>query len=317
MLSQQWNLTKVEKLFELAIIKLLYKAQTVHRQHFHADEIQLSTLLNIKIGACPENCAYCPQSGHYKTGVTKQNLLSVEEIIAKAKAAKEYGATRFCMGAAWRSIPEREFPQIIAIIKAIKEFGLETCVTLGMVTAEQAQQMYAAGLDFYNHNLDTSRNYYSKIITTRIYQDRLDTIKHIAAAGIRICCGGIIGMGESRRDRAEFLLELVNLPKIPESVPLNRLVAIEGTPLANTPTLDNFEFIRTIAIARIMMPQAVIRFAAGRIEMSEEMHTLCFMAGVNSIFLGDKLLITGNRASDMDHILLKKLGMKQSRSMKR
>lgn len=310
MAQQTWTAEKIQQLYAYPFSELLFTAQSIHREHFQNDEIELCTLLSIKTGTCPEDCAYCPQSGHYHTGLKKEKLLDVEVITAAAKQAKNNGAKRFCMGAAWRSPPQKDFPALIAIIQAIKEIGLETCMTLGMLDQQQAEQLQAAGLDFYNHNLDTSPEYYEKIISTRRYQDRLDTLQHARVAGLKLCCGGIIGMGESRQDRIEFLVQLANLPKHPESVPINRLIPIPGTPLANTEPLDNFEFIRTVAIARIIMPTAKVRLSAGREAMSEEMQALCFMAGANSIFLGDKLLTTKNPGPEDDMNLLKKLKVK-------
>ncbi len=297
-------------LYEMPFVDLLYQAQSVHRQHFSSTEIQLSTLLNIKTGACPENCAYCPQSGHYQTGVKKEKLMELADVVEKAKQAKENGATRFCMGAAWRSPSKQDLPKVIAMIKEIKKLGLETCVTLGMLTAEQAEALKLAGLDFYNHNLDTSPEYYPNIITTHTYQDRLDTITHVINANIKVCCGGIMGLGESRQDRIQFLLQLMQLPKPPESVPINRLISIPGTPLEDAKELDNFEFIRTVAIARILLPTTYVRLSAGRVEMPEEMQALCFMAGANSIHFGEKLLMTKNPEAHQDLIMLKKMGLK-------
>jgi biotin synthase len=272
--------------------------------------MELCSLLSIKTGSCPDDCAYCPQSGHYYTGIEKEKLLSTEDIVRQATLAKKNGARRFCMGAAWRSPPEKDFPKILDIIQAVKQIEMETCVTLGMLDEKQAQALKSVGLDFYNHNLDTSPEYYKKIISTRTYQDRLDTLHHVRAAGIHVCCGGIIGMGESRQDRIEFLAQLANLPSPPLSIPINRLLPIKGTPLENIDTIDNIEFIRTIATARVLFPQSIIRLSAGRISMSEEMQAICFTAGANSIWLGDKLLTTQNSDSDKDKKLLKKLGMK-------
>lgn len=304
-----WNKNTVAQLFDLTFLELIFKAQNFHREHFNPNEIELCTLLSIKTGTCPEDCAYCPQSGHYKTGLQKESLLDVEEVIANATQAKENGAIRFCMGAAWRNPSAKDFPKVVDMIKQVKALGLETCVTLGMLTAEQAQQLKEVGLDFYNHNLDTSPEFYQKITSTRTYQDRLDTLEHVRNSGINVCCGGIMGMGESRVDRIEFLLQLANLPKPPESVPINRLVPVAGTPLGETPPLDNFEFIRTIAVARIMMPSARIRLSAGRESMSEEMQALCFMAGANSIWLGNKLLTVANKEKDQDWQMFEKFGL--------
>lgn len=304
-----WDDQSVEKLYELPFLDLLFQAQTVHRQHFKQNEIELCTLLSIKTGACPEDCAYCPQSGHFKTGLKKEKLYDLEEVEKQALLAKNSGATRFCMGAAWRNPPEKEFPKVLEMIKTVKGHGLEACVTLGMLTDQQAQQLKEAGLDFYNHNLDTSPEHYKKIITTRTYEDRLNTLDHVRNAGINVCCGGIIGMGETRADRIGLLLQLVHLPKPPDSVPINRLIPIKGTPLADTQQIDDFEFVRTIAVARILMPTSVIRLSAGREDMSEALQTLCFMAGANSIFFGEKLLVTANPEKDADMQLLAKLGM--------
>ena len=308
-IRHDWSFTEVEALFNMPFNDLLFSAHTLHRKYFPHNEVQLSTLLNIKTGACPENCAYCPQSGHFDTGVEKEKLLDLENVVKSAESAKAKGATRFCMGAAWRSIPDRELPKIIEIVKAVRNLGMETCVTLGMLNAEQAKALKEAGLDYYNHNLDTSPEYYSKIITTRCYQDRLDTLQHVREAGLKTCCGGIMGLGESRTDRIEFLRQLANLPEHPHSVPINRLVPVKGTPLENQAQIDNIEFIRTIAIARVMMPNSVVRLSAGRTDMSEEMQALCLFAGANSIFYGEKLLITPNPEQDKDVALLKKLGI--------
>lgn len=304
-----WNTKNVAELFDLPLIDLLFKAQTIHRQNFAPNQVQLATLLSIKTGTCPEDCSYCPQSAHYDTGLQKESLLDVAGVIKDAKQAKANGATRFCMGAAWRSPPKKDFPKVIEMIKAVKELGLESCVTLGMLDKEQAQQLHEAGLDYYNHNLDTSPEFYKKIITTRTYEDRLETLDHVRNAGIHVCCGGIVGMGETRQDRIEFLLQLANLPEPPQSVPINRLMAIKGTPLENVDKIDNLEFIRMIAVARIMMPTSFVRLSAGRDTMSEEMHALCFMAGANSMFSGEKLLTAPNPEMNNDNQLLSKLGM--------
>jgi len=312
MSKQCWSAEQVAELYELPFINLVFKAQNIHRENFDPNEVQLSTLLSIKTGTCPEDCAYCPQSAHYDTNLTKESLFDVEEVIKKAKIAKENGTSRFCMGAAWRSPPKKDFPKVLEMIKAVKDLGLETCVTLGMLDKEQTEQLRAAGLDYYNHNLDTSPEYYKKIITTRTYEDRLETLANVRESGMNVCCGGIIGMGETREDRIGLLIQLANLPEPPMSVPINRLVSVKGTPLADNPIseIDNFEFIRTIAIARIMMPKSYVRLSAGRTDMSEEMHALCFMAGANSIhFSGEKLLTTPNRDKDADAILFEKLGI--------
>ncbi len=304
-----WNTEKVAELFELSLMDLLFKAQTVHRENFAPNQVQLATLLSIKTGKCPEDCSYCPQSAHYDTGLEKESLLDVAGVIEDAKQAKANGSTRFCMGAAWRSPPKKDLPKVIEMIKAVKAMGLETCVTLGMLDKDQAQQLQEAGLDYYNHNLDTSPEFYKKIITTRTYEDRLVTLENVRNAGINVCCGGIIGMGETRQDRIKFLLQLANLAEIPQSVPINRLMAIKGTPLENTEPLENLEFIRTIAVARIMFPTSYVRLSAGRDTMSEEMHALCFMAGANAMFSGDTLLTAPNPKINTDHLLLGKLGM--------
>ncbi|VVC76794.1 Biotin synthase [Aquicella siphonis] len=305
-----WDISQVLQFFEMPFIELLHKASSAHLQFHPADEMELCSLLSVKTGACPEDCAYCPQSGHYPTGIAKENLLPLSFVVASAKAAKARGAKRYCMGAAWRNPPRKDFPKIIEMIKAVKEIGLETCVTLGMLNDEQACELKAAGLDFYNHNLDSSPEYYEKIIHTRTYSDRLETLSRVRANGIQVCCGGIIGMGETRRDRAELLVQLANLPAPPKSIPINRLIPVKGTPLAHAEIIDNIEFIRTIAAARIMMPESIIRLSAGRETMSEEMQTLCFCAGANSIWLGEKLLTAKNSEPSRDQALLQKLGFK-------
>lgn len=304
-----WTNTDVNALFDMPFLDLLFKAQTIHRQHFKPNEIQISTLLSIKTGTCPEDCAYCPQSAHYDTGLEKEGLYDVDKVITAALEAKKNGSTRFCMGAAWRSPPKKEFPKVLKMIRAVKDLGLETCVTLGMLNEQEAGELKDAGLDFYNHNLDSSPEFYKKIITTRTYEDRLKTLENVRNAGMNTCCGGIIGMGETREDRVNLLLQLANLPEPPLSVPINRLIAIKGTPLEKTPQIDNIEFIRMIAVARIMMPTSYVRLSAGRNDMSEEMHALCFMAGANSIFSGEVLLTTPNPENQADAILFKKLGI--------
>lgn len=309
MAKTRWQCEQIAKLFDLPFLDLIFKAQSVHRQHFNANEIQLSRLLSIKTGACPEDCKYCPQSGHYNTQLDKEKLLPLEHILAAARLAKRQGATRFCMGAAWRSPPKKEFAKVLTTVRAVKALGLQTCVTLGKLEPEQAQALKQAGLDFYNHNLDTSPEYYKEIIYTRTYQDRLDTLQYVHDAGVKICCGGIIGMGESREDRVNFLLQIANLPEPLESIPINRLIAVKGTPLEGTPQIDNIEFIRTIAVARVLNPEANIRLSAGRVDMSDEMQTLCFMAGANSIFIGDVLLTEPNPTETDDFTLLNKLGI--------
>lgn len=309
MSSPKWETQQVKDLFELPFNELLFQAQTIHRQHFKNDEIQLCSILSIKTGACPEDCGYCSQSGHYDTKLQREKLLSLEMVISEAKRAKENGATRFCMGAAWRNPPKKDLPKVIEMIKAVKHIGLETCVTLGMLDEDQVQDLKDSGLDYYNHNLDTSPAHYGNITTTRTYQDRIDTLEKIHAAGIHVCCGGILGMGESRDDRIELLRQIANLPEAPKSVPINRLVPMPGTPLADSSPVENLEFVRTIATARIMMPQSMIRLSGGRETMSVEMQALCFMAGANSMWLGDKLLTARNNNCNEDLYMLQELGM--------
>jgi len=296
-------------LLDLPFNDLIYRAQTIHRQFHDANEIQLSTLISVKTGGCPEDCGYCPQAARYHTGVENQAMLSLDTVITAAKAAKDQGATRFCMGAAWRGPKQRDIDEVTEMISAVKTLGLETCATLGMLKPGQAEQLSMAGLDYYNHNLDTAPEIYGEIITTREYQDRLDTLEEVRNAGINVCCGGIVGMGESRHARAGLIAQLANLDPYPESVPINHLVQVEGTPLYGTAALDPFEFVRTIAAARITMPQAMVRLSAGRREMSEATQALCFLAGANSIFYGDKLLTTGNPEAEQDHALFEKLGL--------
>jgi biotin synthase len=299
----------VRALFEVPFPDLMYKAQSVHRAHFDPRAVQISTLLSIKTGGCPEDCAYCPQSASYATGVAAEKLMSCDAVLAQARAAKAVGASRFCMGAAWRSPKDRDLDQVCAMVEGVKALGLETCATLGMLTAPQAGRLKAAGLDYYNHNLDTSPEYYGAIITTRTYQDRLDTLGAVREAGIHVCCGGIVGMGESVEDRVGMIATLASLPVHPESVPINMLVRVEGTPLAHGATLDPIDFVRTIAAARITMPQSVVRLSAGREDMSEETQALCFLAGANSIFYGPKLLTTPNPVPDRDLALMSRLGL--------
>ena len=309
-----WDAKTIGELFTLPFMELIYQAQTIHRQHFPTPSMELCTLLNIKTGACPENCSYCPQSAHFNTGIEREKLWDLDDVIAKARIAKQNGSQRFCMGAAWRSPPKKILPRVIEMIKAVKAEGLETCVTLGMLDEEDSAQLKAAGLDYYNHNLDSSPEFYEKIISTRTYQDRIDTLHHVHNAGINVCCGGILGMGETRDDRIGMLLQLTMLPADPKSIPINRLIPIAGTPLANTDKIDNFEFIRTIAVTRLLMPTSMIRLSAGREDMSDEMQTLCFMAGANSIFYGEKLLTAKNPEADKDLELLRKLGLTPSHS---
>jgi len=309
-LRHDWSKAEILALFALPFNDLLFQAQTVHRRHFDANEIQVSTLLSIKTGGCPEDCAYCPQSGRYDTGLERSGLMPVEEVVAAARAAKAKGATRFCMGAAWRAPRDRDVEQVARMVTAVKELGLETCMTLGMLTADQAQRLAEAGLDYYNHNLDTSPEYYPRIISTRTYEDRLRTLEHVREAGIAVCCGGIVGMGEDRDDRAGLLQQLANLPRHPESVPINLLVQVEGTPLHGSDRLDPFEFVRTVAVARVLMPASRIRLSAGRTEMSDELQALCFLAGANSVFYGDRLLTTDNPEADADRRLFDRLGLR-------
>jgi len=304
-----WQLAEVEALFALRFNDLLFRAQSIHRRWFDPNEIQISSLLSIKTGACSEDCAYCPQSARYDTELQRESLMPVDEVVAAARTAKQQGATRFCMGAAWRSPKDRDIKHVAEMVKGVKALGLETCVTLGMLTDEQTQQLKACGLDYYNHNLDTSEAYYSEIITTRTYQDRLETVRRVREAGIHVCCGGIVGMGEKKDDSAGLLWQLATLPQHPQSVPINMLVRVEGTPLAETDTLDPFEFVRTIAVSRILMPKSRVRLSAGRTEMSDEMQALCFLAGANSIFYGEKLLTTENPMADSDRHLFQRLGL--------
>ena len=304
-----WTLKEVKALFALPFNDLLFQAQTIHRQHFNPNEVQVSTLLSIKTGACPEDCKYCPQSARYDTGLEKERLLEIEKVIQRAREARNVGSTRFCMGAAWRNPRDRDMPYILDMIKEVKKLGLETCMTLGMLSQEQAMMLKDAGLDYYNHNLDTSPEYYGEIITTRTYQDRLDTISNVRDAGMNVCSGGIVGMGEQANDRAGLLMQLANLPQQPESVPINMLVKVEGTPLDKLEDMDNFEFVRTIAAARIMMPKSHVRLSAGREAMNEQMQAMCFLAGANSIFYGCKLLTTSNPDTHADVMLFKKLGI--------
>ena len=304
-----WTREALRALFELPLPELIFRAQSVHREHFDPAAVQISTLLSIKTGGCPEDCAYCPQSARYETGVRAEKLMPLDAVLAEARAAQQAGASRFCMGAAWRSPKERDLDHVCDLVEGVKELGMETCVTLGMLTATQAQKLKASGLDYYNHNLDSSPEFYGKIITTRTYEDRLETLEHVRAAGIHVCCGGIVGMGEDRADRIGMIAALANLPAHPESVPINMLVRVAGTPLADAPTLEPIEFVRTIAVARIAMPRSMVRLSAGREDMSEETQTLCFLAGANSIFYGPKLLTTPNSAQDRDRALMDRLGL--------
>ncbi len=309
LLRHDWQPTEVEALFALPFNDLLFRAHSIHRQYFDPNQVQVSTLLSIKTGACPEDCAYCPQSTRYDTGLEPEQLLAVEEVLAQARAAADSGATRFCMGAAWRSPKQRDMPAVVAMVRGVRELGLESCMTLGMLTQEQAEELAEAGLDYYNHNLDTSPEFYGEIITTRTYQDRLETLDYVRDAGMKICSGGIVGMGEEQIDRVGLLLQLANLPQHPESVPINMLVRVEGTPLQDQADLDPFEFIRTIAVARILMPASHVRLSAGREEMNEQMHALAYFAGANSIFYGEKLLTTPNPRENSDMALFARLGI--------
>ncbi|NAW63236.1 biotin synthase BioB [Vibrio sp. V31_P5A7T61] len=312
-----WTRAEVTALLDQPFMDLLFTAQQVHRQFHPHNHVQVSTLLSIKTGACPEDCKYCPQSAHYRTDVDKERLMEVERVLDAAEKAKQSGSTRFCMGAAWKNPKARDMPLLKAMIAGVKEKGLETCMTLGMLSAEQAYELAQAGLDYYNHNLDTSPEFYGNIITTRTYQDRLDTLSHVRDSGMKICSGGIIGMGESVDDRAGLLVELANLPTQPESVPINMLVKVQGTPLASAEEVEPFDFIRLIAVARIMMPKSAVRLSAGREKMNEQMQALCFMAGANSIFYGCKLLTTLNPAEDSDLQLFNKLGINRQQAIQK
>jgi biotin synthase len=306
---QDWTRAEIEALFDLPFPDLIFHAQRIHREHFDPRAVQISTLLSIKTGGCPEDCAYCPQSAQYHTGVKADKLMDVAAVVDEARAAKAAGASRFCMGAAWRSPRDRDLDQVCAMVAGVRALGLETCATLGMLTGPQAARLKGAGLDYYNHNLDTSPEFYGDIISTRTYQDRLDTLNHVRTAGIHVCCGGIVGMGEERHDRIGMIATLASLPAHPESVPINLLVRVEGTPLAAAETFDPLEFVRTIAVARIAMPASVVRLSAGREDMSEETQALCFLAGANSIFYGPKLLTTPNPERGRDSKLMEKLGL--------
>ncbi|UQY45417.1 biotin synthase BioB [Erwinia sp. PK3-005] len=308
-MSMRWTLAQAQALFNKPFLELMFEAQQVHRQHFDPRQVQVSTLLSIKTGACPEDCKYCPQSARYKTGLEAERLMEVEEVLASARKAKAAGSSRFCMGAAWKNPHDRDMPYLEKMVQGVKAMGLETCMTLGTLNDEQAQRLGAAGLDFYNHNLDTSPEFYGNIITTRTYQERLDTLEKVREAGIKVCSGGIVGLGEEVKDRAALLVQLANLPTPPESVPINMLVKVKGTPLADNEDVDPFDFIRTIAVARIMMPRSHVRLSAGREQMNEQTQAMCFMAGANSIFYGCKLLTTPNPEEDKDLLLFRKLGL--------
>ncbi len=305
-----WTRPDIEALFDLPFTELLYRAGSAHRRHFDPAEVQVSTLLSVKTGGCPEDCGYCPQAARYHTGVDATKLMSTDAVVAKAKQARAAGASRFCMGAAWRSPKDRDIPKVAEMIREVKALGLETCATLGMLSGTQAHALKDAGLDYYNHNLDTAPEFYGEVIRTREYQDRLDTLSHVRDAGMKTCCGGIVGMGESRAQRAGLLQALANLPAHPDSVPINRLVRVEGTPLADMVELDPFEFVRTIAVARLLMPRSMVRLSAGRESMSDELQALCFAAGANSIFHGEKLLTTGNPDVERDRALFERLGLR-------
>ena len=304
-----WTREEVRALFDLPFPDLMFRAQAVHRANFEPTEVQISTLLSIKTGGCPEDCAYCPQSAKYDTGVKAEKLMPLDAVLREARAAKGAGASRFCMGAAWREPKDRDLDNVCAMVEGVKALGLETCATLGMLTGAQALRLKDAGLDYYNHNLDTSPEFYGEIITTRVYQERLQTLDHVRGAGIHVCCGGIVGMGETREDRVGMIATLASLPEHPESVPINMLVRVAGTPLASEPSLEPLEFVRTIAVARITMPRSVVRLSAGREDMSEETQALCFLAGANSIFYGPKLLTTPNPKRDRDLDFMHRLGM--------
>ena len=308
-IRHDWSRDQVLALFDLPFPELMHRAASVHRECFDPREVQVSTLLSIKTGGCPEDCAYCPQSARYDTGLQAQKLMSVEDVIEKARQAKAAGASRFCMGAAWRSPKDKDVAKVAEMVGAVKALGLEACATLGMLNGEQARTLKAAGLDYYNHNLDSAPEFYGDVIKTREYQDRLDTLEQVREAGLKTCCGGIVGMGESRAQRAGLLQTLANLPEHPGSVPINRLVQVAGTPLHGTALLDPFEFVRTIAVARLLMPKSVVRLSAGRAEMSEELQAMCFLAGANSIFYGEKLLTTGNPDVEADQALFARLGL--------
>lgn len=309
-IRHDWSAEEIQALFDLPFNELLFRAQSVHRQYFDPNEVQVSTLLSIKTGACPEDCKYCSQSGHYNTELEKEKLMEVQRVLEEARKAKQNGASRFCMGAAWKHPSNKDFPQVLAMVEGVKKLGLETCMTLGALSSEQTRALAEAGLDYYNHNIDTSREYYAKIISTRKFDERLDTLSRVREAGIKVCCGGIVGMGESAGDRIAFLRELANLPQHPESVPINNLVKIKGTPLENADDIEPFDFIRMIAVARILMPASHVRLSAGREGMNEQLQALCFFAGANSIFYGEKLLTTSNPLENEDMALFAKLGIR-------
>jgi biotin synthase len=313
-LRHDWQLNEVKALLAMPFNDLIFQAQTIHRANFDPNEVQISSLLSIKTGSCSEDCGYCPQSARHDSDLTPEALMPISEVLKSAKQAKDQGASRFCMGAAWRSPKDKDIERVVEMVQGVKAMGMETCVTLGMLTEQQTKALKEGGLDYYNHNLDTSEDYYSEVITTRTYQDRLDTLERVREADINVCCGGIIGMGESANDRANLLMSLANLPKHPESVPINMLVPVEGTPLENAESIDPFTFIRMIAVARILMPKSRVRLSAGRADMSDEMQAFCFFAGANSIFYGDKLLTTANPMSNHDLALFDRLGVRSAGS---
>lgn len=310
-MHEKWTLERAKPIFNLPLNDLLYMAQTVYKKHFTPNRVQISTLLSIKTGSCPENCSYCPQSAHYKTSLKKEPLMKLEEVLAAAQKAKEAGATRFCMGAAWRGPNDKDLAEVCEMISEVKKLGLETCVTLGLLRYGQAESLKKAGLNFYNHNIDTSEDFYNRVISTRSFQDRLDTIDQVRKARIKVCCGGIIGMGENNEDRISMLVTLANLDEPPESVPINKLIRVPGTPLEGQNEIDPFDFVRTVALARVLMPKSFVRLSAGREQMSDEMQALCFMAGANSIFYGEKLLTADNPVPKKDELLLKRLGIEK------
>ncbi|MCE2991827.1 MAG: biotin synthase BioB [Candidatus Jidaibacter sp.] len=308
-MPKKHTLQSAQEIFNLPLPELLYRAQTVHRENFNPSEVQISTLLSIKTGSCPENCAYCPQSAHYNTGLKKEPLMKIEEVLAAAKRAKDAGSTRFCMGAAWREPKDDDLELVCKMVGEVKKMGLETCVTLGLLKSYQAERLKDAGLDFYNHNIDTSPEFYEEIITTRTFEDRLNTLEYVRESGIKVCCGGILGMGETNEDRIKMLIILANLEEYPESVPINKLIRIPGTPLENQADIEPFDFVRTIALTRILMPKAYVRLSAGREQMSDALQALCFMAGANSMFYGEKLLTAGNPVPEQDNRLFERLGL--------
>jgi biotin synthase len=310
-MQPKWTLEKAKSIFNLPFNQIIYEAQTIHQNHFSANKVQISTLLSIKTGSCPENCSYCPQSAHYQTGLKKEPLMALRDVLESAQKAKEVGATRFCMGAAWRGPRDEDLNQVCTMVSEVKKLGLETCATLGLLKGDQASKLKEAGLDFYNHNIDTSEEFYDQIITTRTFQDRIDTLNQVRKAGLKVCSGGIIGMGEDNEDRIKMLVILANLDEPPESVPINKLIRIPGTPLEGQEEVDPFDFVKTIALARILMPKSYVRLSAGREQMSDEMQALCFLAGANSIFYGEKLFTADNPIPEKDQFLFKRLGLER------